>query len=96
MTRVNLLLLALVVVCAIGVVTSQHRARRLFSAIEAEQVAAKKLEDEYSQLQVEQGTWATHRRIESVAARQLGMRVPEPGTTILVPVGPPQVAEAKP
>jgi len=35
--RLNLLLLVLVVVCAVGAVASQHRARRLFNELEREQ-----------------------------------------------------------
>ena len=53
MTRVNILLLALLVACAIGVVTSQHRARRLFTEIEAGQAMAQKLDEEHTQLQLE-------------------------------------------
>ena len=34
------------------------------------------LEIEFGQLQLEQSTWAMHARIENIAARKLGMRVP--------------------
>ncbi len=84
MGRANAALLALVIACALGVITSQHQARKLFSELEGEQAAAKKLDEEYSQLQLEQGTWATNKRIESVAARQLGMRLPDPSLTLIV------------
>jgi len=84
MTRIGVLLLALVVACAIGVVTSQHRARKLFAELEAEQATARKLETEWTQLQLEQGTWATNKRVEAVAARELGMRTPDAATTVVV------------
>jgi cell division protein FtsL len=80
------LLLALVIVCALGVITSQHRARKLFGELEGEAAAAKKLDEEYTQLQLEQGTWATHKRIEAVASRNLGMRLPDPSSTVVVTV----------
>jgi cell division protein FtsL len=32
---------------------------------------------EWGQLQLEQSTWATHARIEKIAARTLQMRVPD-------------------
>jgi cell division protein FtsL len=86
MGRANAVLLALVIACALGVITSQHQARKLFSELEDEQAAAKKLEDEWTQLQLEQGTWATNKRIESVAGKQLGMRLPDPSTTLIVTV----------
>ncbi len=84
MGRVSAILLAAVVACALGVVTSQHRARSLFSALESEQAAAKKLDEEWTQLQLEQGTWANNKRVADVAARRLGMRMPQPDTTIIV------------
>ncbi len=84
MTRVNALLLVLLVACALAVVTSQHQARKLFIDLEAEQAAAKRLEEEFTQLQLEQSTWATNKRIEAVASRSLGMRVPDPTTTVVV------------
>ena len=84
MTRLNALFLVLLVACALAVVTSQHQARKLFIDLEAEQAAAKRLEEEFTQLQLEQGTWATNKRIEAVASRQLGMRLPDPTTTVVV------------
>ena len=84
MTRVNTLLLVLLVACALAVVTSQHQARKLFIDLEAEQAAAKRLEEEFTQLQLEQSTWATNKRIEAVASRSLGMRVPDATTTVVV------------
>ena len=84
MTRLNALFLVLLVACALAVVTSQHQARKLFIDLEAEQAAAKRLEEEFTQLQLEQSTWATNQRIEAVASRQLGMRLPDPTTTVVV------------
>jgi len=83
-TRLNALFLVLLVACALAVVTSQHQARKLFIDLEAEQAAAKRLEGEFTQLQLEQSTWATNQRIEAVASRQLGMRLPDPTTTVVV------------
>ena len=87
MTRVNLLLLAVAVACALGVVTAQHKSRKLFIELEAGQAEAKRLGEEFTQLQLEQGTWATHKRVEAVAARSLGMQLPEPGATRVVTMG---------
>ena len=57
-------------------VTSQHQARKLYVELQKEQELAKQLEVEWGQLQLEQSTWAMHARIEKIAARNLGMRVP--------------------
>ncbi len=84
MARLNIVLLAAVIACALAVVTSQHRARKLFGELEGAQAVAKKLNDEWTQLQLEQGTWATNRRVESVASRRLGMRAPDPSNTMVI------------
>lgn len=84
MNRLNFLLLGGVVACALGVITSQHQARKLFIELDGEQARAKKLDEEYTQLTLEQGTWATHKRVESVASRQLGMKLPDPASTLVV------------
>jgi len=84
MAKVNFLLLALLVACAIGVIASQHHARQSFIALENEQNAALKLQEEYTQLQLEQGTWGTHKRVEAVASRSLGMKLPDASSTVVV------------
>ena len=86
MTRANMLLLLLVVACALGVITSQHQARKLFGELEGEQAVAAKLATELTQLQLEQSTWGTHKRVEAVASRQLGMRAPDPTSTVVLRV----------
>lgn len=86
MARVNVLLLVSVIACALAVITSQHHARKAFAELENEQAAAAKLATELTQLQLEQGTWATHKRVESVAARRLGMRAPDAASTLVVTV----------
>ena len=83
MLRTNFLLLFLAVFCGLGVVTSQHKARKLFQELEAEQERAKQLDVEYGQLQLELSTWATHPRIEKIAKERLKMRLPEPSRTVL-------------
>ena len=76
MTRVNLVLLCILVACALGLVTAQHQARKLYVELQKEQELAQQLEVEFGQLQLEGSTWATHARVERLAAGSLGMRVP--------------------
>jgi cell division protein FtsL len=85
--RLNLLLLAVAIACALGVITAQHKSRLLFMDLEAGQARAKKLDEEFTQLQLEQGAWSTNKRVEAVASRSLGMRLPEAGATRVVTVG---------
>jgi cell division protein FtsL len=76
--KLNLLLLAVLVACAIGLVTSQHRARKLFSDLEREQSRARELDIDYGRLQLEASTWGLHQRVEKIATGTLGMRAPDP------------------
>jgi cell division protein FtsL len=76
--KLNLLLLAVLVACALGLVTSQHRARKLFSDLEREQARARELDVEHGQLQLEASTWGLHRRVEKIAVSALGMRAADP------------------
>lgn len=77
MVRLNVLLLLAVVLCSLGVVTSQHKARKVFQALESEQERARQLEVEFGQLQLELSTWGTAPRIEKIAREKLRMRTPE-------------------
>ena len=87
MLRFNILLLLAILVCSLSVVTSQHKARRLFQAMEAEQERARQLEIEFGQLQLELSTWATSPRIEKIARDKLKMRTPETAKIITVSTG---------
>ena len=84
MAKLNLLLLAVLVACALGLVTSQHKARKLFSQLEREHERARELDIEHGQLQLEASTWALHRRVERIAASALGMRALDPRRVRLV------------
>ena len=78
MAKLNLLLLAVLVACALGLVTSQHKSRKLFSDLEREQNRSRELDIDYGRLQLEASTWGLHQRVEKIAAGVLGMRSPDP------------------
>ena len=86
MTRINILSTLILIACALSVVTSQHKARKLFVGLEKEQQLARQLAEEWGQLQLEQSTWATHARIEKIATGQLQMRVPDPKRIQTIPL----------
>jgi cell division protein FtsL len=90
--KLNLLLLLVLVVCALGLVTSQHKARKLFADLEREQERARALEIEYGQLQLEASTWGLHARVERIATRTLGMRAPDPRRVRMVETRAPSPA----
>jgi cell division protein FtsL len=87
LARINLILLLALTACALGLVTSQHQARKLFAELELEQERAKQLDVEWGQLQLEQSTWAMHARVEKIARERLRMRVPDAKRTQMVMPG---------
>ena len=84
MARLNLILMLVAVACALSAVTSNHRARKLFTELEREQNRMRELEVEWGQLQLEQSTWAAHARVEKIARDRLGMKMPAPGQIVSV------------
>jgi cell division protein FtsL len=92
----NVLLLAAVVVCALSVVTSQHRARKLYVELQKQKELAQQMDVEWGQLQLEQSTWATPARVEKIAARQLQMQLPQSGQVQFIRVEPDGRANQQP
>jgi len=88
MTRLNVLLLVVLVVCALSLVTSRHQSRRLFVELERAQAEARGYETEFGQLQLEQSTWSMPVRVEKIAREQLRMQLPGPGRVEVVTVRP--------
>jgi len=76
MTRVNVLLLCVLVACALSLVTSRHQARRLTVELEREQAQARQFDVEYGQLSLEQSTWGMPARVDKIARESLHMQPP--------------------
>ncbi len=85
MAKLNLLLLAVLVACALGLVTSQQHARKIFSELEREQTRAHELDVDYGRLQLEASTWGLHQRVQKIATGTLGMRALDPRRVRVVP-----------
>ena len=76
MFKLNLILIAIFVICALGLVTAQHETRKLNMALENENKITRKLDVEWGKLQLEQSTLIARRQIENSARKQLNMEVP--------------------
>ena len=87
MTKVNLVLLAVLVACALSLVTSRHQSRKLVSELAREQVRARAYETEYGQLSLEQSTWAMPARVDKLAREQ---RLQSPAAARVVVVEMPE------
>ena len=81
MMRINLILLSAVLASAFYLVRLQYQSRTLFTALDKEQVAARKLETERKALDVQKRAQAAALRVDSVARTQLGMREASPSIT---------------
>ena len=79
-----LLLTALVITTAIAVTYAKSQTRRLFAERESLRAERDELAVEWRQLQLELATFAAHGRVESLARRELNMRVPAWGEIRIV------------
>lgn len=94
MTRLNIILLALLLTSAAAVITAQHQARKLYAELERERQIARQIETEWGQLQIEQSTWSMHSHVEKVASARLRMAAPAAQQTELFDPNAPLVVEA--
>lgn len=92
MIRLNLVLLAAVLISAFYLVHTQYESRRLYTALDRAQSQSRQLTVEYEQLVVQRRAQATPARVQQLATRQLKMRPVTPGITQYVVVPEPLVA----
>ena len=84
MTRLNLLLLAAVIVSSLLLIRSAYDARRLFAEIHRAEGEASRLEGEFKRLEAERQAQATSLRVERTAREKLAMRTVTPAVTMYV------------
>ena len=79
-----LILTTMVFVSAVEVVYARHQTRKLFVEIQDLEKERNVLNEEWGRLQLEQRTWATDDRVESIARGELQMKPPEMKEIILI------------
>ena len=67
MLKLNAVLAAMLILCSMLLVTSQHRARKAFIDLERAQAMARRHDVDWKRLQLEQTQLAKHSRVDSVA-----------------------------
>jgi len=87
-TRLSVLLAAILVICALGLVDSQHRARKLFVDLERARSQSRELDVQWNQLQLDQNRLATASRIDSKARKGLSMQPAPPQRTLYLTIEP--------
>jgi cell division protein FtsL len=78
------LMMMLVIVTALGMVNAKHQSRKLFVELQELESLRDELIVEWGRLQLEEGTWAAHGRVDNIARSQLGMFIPMPEKIIFV------------
>jgi cell division protein FtsL len=77
-------LFLVVTASAMGVVYSKHMSRKLFVELQALNKEQDRMDVEWGRLQLEQSTWATHGRIETIARDKLNMHIPSTDKVIMI------------
>ena len=72
----SIVMWALLLVSAIGVIWTKHQARNLFIELQALTAERDALDIEWGQLKLEQSAWSTHGRVEQTARVNLQMVIP--------------------
>ena len=72
------LLVASLFISSLEVVVARHEARKMFVEIQSLEKVQDELNEEWGRLLLEQSTWATDVRIETIARSRLGMKTPAP------------------
>jgi cell division protein FtsL len=65
------------VASGVWIVEVEHRSRQLFAAAEVEARELDRLQVDWGRLQIEQSTYATHSRIETLARQRLQLTEPD-------------------
>jgi cell division protein FtsL len=79
--KLNVVLAALLVGCALSVVNARYQRNLLINDLEKLQTQQRQLEVDWSQLQLDQSTYGKNERIEQIAHDQLNMAPLSPART---------------
>jgi len=81
MTRVNVVLLIMLLASSVYLVRVSYDARRLFAELDRAQTEERQLDTEFERLKTEKQSQATPLRVEKTAREKLAMRTATPAIT---------------
>ncbi len=84
MTKLNMLLLAALLLSSLMLVKTAYESRQLFSALDAARAEQRQLDAEFKRLDTEAQAQGTHLRVERTARERLQMRTATPAVTTYV------------
>lgn len=93
MKRSDFLLFFCLILCALAVVHTQHRARRIFVDLEREKTIGDELSADLRRLQAERAALAASNRVEHVAS-DMKLRLPDNKSVIVMRAPTQEVADA--
>lgn len=73
MSRLDSVLLLILMLCSLAVVNATYQQRRVFAALERAHSQERRLNQDWARLQYEQGALSQTSRVEEFARRKLGM-----------------------
>lgn len=84
MTKLDVLLLALLLASSLLAVNNAYESRRVFSELDRERQVQAQLDAEFKRLDAERQAQGTHLRVEKAAREKLKMRTASPAVTAYV------------
>lgn len=81
---VLLVLVVLVMASSTAVSYSVHLSRKTVASLAVLEKQKHDIEVEWGQLLIEQSAWGAYGRVEHIAAKQLGMIMPEPTSVVML------------
>ena len=69
-------LAAAVLGSALSIIEVSHRCRDDYARLQSLETARWRMQEQWGRLLLEQSTWAAHHRVEKLARKELGMRLP--------------------
>ena len=85
MVWLNAGLLLLILFSSFAVIHSTHACRTMYATLQELESSQWYLQEDYGRLLLEHSTWASHYRVEKVAAEELGMQPPDLAQLKVVP-----------
>ena len=73
-----------VLVTALTVIYAQHESRKSFVELQELQKVRDEIDVQWGRLQLEQGAWTTHGRVEQIARNKLDMEIPRTDEVVIV------------
>ena len=71
-------------ITAMSLIYAQHQSRKKFVELQQLQKVRDDIEVEWGKLQLEQGAWTTHGRVEQIARNRLNMEIPTADSVVII------------